>query len=73
SYRTSFQQLRTVQDMLQTMERMVEDPFAMSTLEWPSSPCQAKASKKGTEEEEGHHERSNKRRTSTRCDSTCQE
>lgn len=24
--------------MMETMERMVEDPFAFSTLEWPSSP-----------------------------------
>ncbi|KAJ1424087.1 HSP20-like chaperone [Sesbania bispinosa] len=29
---------RTVQEMMETMERMMEDPFALSTLEWPSSP-----------------------------------
>jgi len=27
-----------MQEMMETMERMVEDPFAFSTLEWPSSP-----------------------------------
>lgn len=33
-----FPTARTVQEMLETMERMMEDPFAMSTIEWPSSP-----------------------------------
>ncbi|KAL2332700.1 hypothetical protein Fmac_013913 [Flemingia macrophylla] len=33
-----FPTARTVQEMMETMERMMEDPFAMSTLEWPSSP-----------------------------------
>ncbi|CAK8567221.1 unnamed protein product [Lathyrus sativus] len=33
-----FPTARTVQEMMQTMERMMEDPFAMSTIEWPSSP-----------------------------------
>jgi len=27
-----------MQEMMETMERMMEDPFAFSTLEWPSSP-----------------------------------
>ena len=33
-----FPTARTVQEMMETMERMMEDPFALSTLEWPSSP-----------------------------------
>lgn len=33
-----FPTARTVQEMMDTMERMMEDPFAFSTLEWPSSP-----------------------------------
>ncbi|QCE04052.1 small heat shock protein, chloroplastic-like isoform X2 [Vigna unguiculata] len=33
-----FPTARTMQEMMETMERMVEDPFAFSTLEWPSSP-----------------------------------
>ncbi|KAH1226844.1 Small heat shock protein, chloroplastic [Glycine max] len=33
-----FPTARTVQEMMETMERMMEDPFAFSTLEWPSSP-----------------------------------
>ncbi|XP_014493048.1 small heat shock protein, chloroplastic isoform X1 [Vigna radiata var. radiata] len=33
-----FPTARTMQEMMETMERMMEDPFAFSTLEWPSSP-----------------------------------
>lgn len=33
-----FPTTRTVQEMMETMESMMEDPFAMSTIEWPSSP-----------------------------------
>ncbi|CAL5203731.1 unnamed protein product [Lathyrus oleraceus] len=33
-----FPTAKTVQEMMETMERMMEDPFAMSTIEWPSSP-----------------------------------
>lgn len=33
-----FPTARTVQEMMETMERIMEDPFAMSTMEWPSSP-----------------------------------
>ncbi|KAK7306212.1 hypothetical protein VNO77_44138 [Canavalia gladiata] len=33
-----FPTARTVQEMMETMEKMMEDPFAFSTLEWPSSP-----------------------------------
>lgn len=36
--RDRFPTARTVQEMMETMERMMEDPFAFSTLEWPSSP-----------------------------------
>lgn len=33
-----FPTARTVSEMMETMERMMEDPFALSTLEYPSSP-----------------------------------
>ncbi|XP_045814867.1 small heat shock protein, chloroplastic-like [Trifolium pratense] len=33
-----FPTAKTVHEMMETMERMMEDPFAMSTIEWPSSP-----------------------------------
>ncbi|TKY47728.1 25.3 kDa heat shock protein [Spatholobus suberectus] len=33
-----FPTARTMQEMMETMERMMEDPFAFSTLGWPSSP-----------------------------------
>ncbi|XP_061368220.1 small heat shock protein, chloroplastic-like [Gastrolobium bilobum] len=33
-----FPSARTVEEMIDTMEGMMEDPFALSTFEWPSSP-----------------------------------
>lgn len=32
-----FPTAKTVQDMMETMERMMEDPFALSTGEWPTA------------------------------------
>lgn len=37
-----FPTAKTVQQMMETMERMREDPFAFSTGDWPSSPMPAR-------------------------------
>ncbi|MED6112596.1 hypothetical protein PIB30_063064 [Stylosanthes scabra] len=45
-----FPTARTVQDMLQIVEKMMEDPFAMSTLKWSSSPLPSEGVEEGKED-----------------------